>query len=112
MRCVCHQMSYCVVMGGTLGAVIGVVIGAMYAIDKSNSGYRLQVFLRTVGGSTALFALFLACGSAVRCEAGHRRRLVDAHHLGIKLPPRGTVTTNGNRGNIPRSISRLSAMRQ
>merc|ERR1711998_644873 len=58
------------VLGATLGSVVGFLFGSLQAAfaGPEMKGLRLRMFLKTVGGSALSFGVFLAAGSAIRCD--------------------------------------------
>merc|ERR1712166_4341 len=55
-------------MGAGLGSVVGVLFGGMSIMGEEAQGQRARLFLKAVGGSSLSFGVFLAAGSALRCE--------------------------------------------
>merc|ERR1711924_283523 len=83
------------VLGATLGSVVGVLFGGLQAATAGPEmkGLRLRMFLKTVGGSALSFGVFLAAGSAIRCEEQLTERYNTARHAPIAMP--ATVTGVG-----------------
>merc|ERR1712166_663044 len=58
-------------LGAGLGSVVGVLFGGMAAMGEEAKGQRARLFLKAVGGSALSFGVFLAAGSALRCQEAH-----------------------------------------
>merc|ERR1712216_361953 len=63
-------------VGAMLGSVVGVLFGGIQTVlgGPETKGIRLRLFLKTVGGSTLSFGVFLMAGSAIRCEEQQPQR--------------------------------------